>query len=251
VKRITKRNAGIAIFIVAFSTAVVITFLYDWNIAYPPASQQSQSGKWVCVNETWCVTISGDVQSVVHIGLSKLQNGSTFTYVPDKQYPMVNSVGTQYNATFAGISIADIFNKTKVLLPNATMLDFMGSDGYASFELPISVVLDNPNDVLLANRENGQVLGTKADGGDGPIMSFVALEALQGNSQVASIFRSNGESKVYNSLYAVKWCNSIVILSTAGTPATPGYPLDILVGTLFTAAVLVYLTKMKKIEIGN
>jgi len=212
-KSFTRRNAAIAIFIAVFTTTSVFLFLYNWNLLYGPSlGSKHQSAVWKCVNETWCVSITGNVNEIVQIGISKLRDNKTFTYVPDTQYAWLNSVGSSSTVSFAGVELADVLKKTKVLPSNATELRFVGTDGYSSFDLPISVVLANPDRVLLANRENNNALGTKDQGGDGPIKSFVALDVLQGNTEVAAIFQAQGQSTVYNSVYAVKWCNSIIII---------------------------------------
>lgn len=217
-KLLTRRNAAIVIFSVAFVTAVVALFIYNWQSTQVVQTPQSPRSQWNCVNETWCVNIYGDVQQEAHIGISKLMNGSTFTWVPEKTYSMVNSYGTQENVTLAGVSLASIFNKTQILSPNATDLEFIGVDGYASFELPISVVLANPNSVILASYENGHPITTKSQGGDGPIESFVILDVLQNNPDVTEIFHDNGESTIYNSTYKCMYCDAIKILEGNQVP---------------------------------
>ena len=207
----TRRNAAIAIFIVAFTTTAFTLFVYNWTLL-GSQDQKPLSSKWKCINESWCVTISGNVNESVQIGISKLRDNSTFVYVPNRPYAWLNVEGSSDTMYFAGVELADVLVKTKVILPNATKLQFEGTDGYVSFELPISVVLANPDEVLLANSENNNTLATKDQGGDGPIKSFVALDVLQGNAEVTAIFHANGKTFVYNSGYAVKWCNYIKII---------------------------------------
>jgi hypothetical protein len=125
---------------------------------------------------------------------------------------MNNSWATQYRKTVAGVSLADILQKTNFISEDAKYIQFQANDGFSSFKLPLQVVYDNPQYVLLIHRVNGQDLGFKEEGDDGPIMGFVALEAIQNNPEIIKIFQENGQDAIYNSVYNVKWVSTILII---------------------------------------
>jgi len=201
-KLLISRNIKIAAVVAIFG--ISFTFLI---VAYQ--IQSTPSLKFPACNESWCLNIYGNTNEnyVDSIGISYLENNGTFTYVSNQHYQIVNQ-GTVMiaDANFSGVALDSIFKKTNIVNVTAQYLVFWGSDGYPSFKLPISVVMDHPGSVLIANLENNQPIPSKQDGGYGPIESVVPLSILQGNSEVLSIFKSNGQSAVYNSVY---WCHYI------------------------------------------
>ena len=186
----------------------ILASVIGWNwIQYQNRLQLSP-----CEDESWCVRVYGNVKEELSIGISYLTNNETFDYIPDTYFNMSNSWGTQYRRIYSGISVADILQSTQIIGPDAKYIQFESNDGFSSFLLPLQVVLENPQSVLLVHREGRQEIESKENGGDGPIMSFVALDILQNNTEILLIFQENGQDFAYNSVYNVKYCNSIKII---------------------------------------
>jgi hypothetical protein len=194
------------------------------------------------------VKIYGEgIQEEIYIPLSDIQNNDTFNYINNKDFDMLNSWGTEYHRSYSGIALDDVLIKAGLTGLYDERLQFEADDGFKSFELPVRIVLSNPGMVLLAHKEENQLLEPKELGGDGPVKSVVSLEAIQNDTEVQAIFKSNGQNFVYNSVFAVKYCKWIKIIPGSLVASIPGYHTIIIIGC--TIGIIAFLSiRMKKIN---
>jgi hypothetical protein len=164
------------------------------------------------LNDSWYLRIYGNVIREYYIGISTLLNSSNFLYLERVPIQFLNSWGTIWNRDFSGVPLDDIFQKLDSFQPSATMLRFEAIDNYISFNLPIKTVIDNPNCTMIADKERGFPLLSQNLGGDGPLKSIVKLDILQNDPEISQIYAANGQTTIYNSQYAVKYCTAIKIL---------------------------------------
>jgi hypothetical protein len=162
--------------------------------------------------ESWCIRIYGNVKEEFNIGLSYFEKNDPFDYISVDSVAMLNRVGTSWTQAYAGVSLSDIFELTDCIPDNATLLRFEAVDGYKSFNLPIRIVTDNPDQIIICNSENGQILATKEQGGEGPLKSYVPLELIQNDAEVQQIYSDVGLDTVFNSAFSVKWLDAIYII---------------------------------------
>ena len=186
---------------VIFFSILISLFIYNW------ASYQVQFDE--CNDPNGCIRIYGNVIDEKFVPISDLQNDGTFTYIDSQEYKIVNAWTTEYNKSVAGVSLNNIFKTLEIIPDNATYIQFEAVDNFKSFKLPIEVVRNFPNQVLLINKEDGKILEPKSDGGEGPIKGFVSLPALQNNQNVTEVFAENGEDTVYNSVFNVKYLSAV------------------------------------------
>ncbi len=188
----------------------VLAMLFSYNLVeYLNRTRLPPSA---CTGESWCITIYGNIQDNAYIGMSMLQDGRNFTYINNVDVNFNNSWGTEYHRTYSGVALDEILTLIDVQSMGALYIKFEAIDGYSSLMLPISVVLSNPGKVLLAHKENNQLLLPQEQGGDGPIKSIMPREIIENNTEVKAIFAANGQATVYNSNYAVKYCSAIQVI---------------------------------------
>jgi len=197
----TSRKKKIIIASVIFFSILISLFAYNW-LAFQGEFDE-------CDDPNDCIRIYGNVINEKFVSGSEIQNNVLFTYVESQEYDMLNSWGTEYSKTVSGVSLNSIFERLSIIPINATYIQFEAVDNFKSFKLPIEVVRNFPNQVLLINKEYGRILKPKSDGGEGPIKGFVSLPALQNNQNVTEVFAENGENTVYNSVFNVKYLSAV------------------------------------------
>ena len=128
-------------------------------------------------NSNISLYIYGNVQYPVYITFDTLL-GSYFIRQENEQFYLLNVVHNSYNTLYSGVELWSIFQTLNLLTNSSTYVQFIGSDGYYSDELPISVIQQYPEATLICTQENGQLIPVKSAGGDGPIESAVNFYAL-------------------------------------------------------------------------
>ncbi len=180
-------------------------FIYNWM------EYQAIREKFEDCDDSWCVYISGNVNYEMFVGISYMLNDS-FSRVENREFQFFNSFGTRYNKTLSGVVLWDMLNQPNFLTDDANLIRFEASDGYKSIELPISIIRDFPEMVILVTHIDGQLIETKEDGGDGPLMAAVDFPSIMDNEEIIKIFEDHQQDFVYNSLYNVKYLDSIIVI---------------------------------------
>jgi len=76
--------------------------------------------------------------------------------------------------SFTGIPLKTIFENLGILVEDATGVRFHADDGF-SVMLPWDEAIDSQN-TFIAIKENGELFGTRQEGGSGPFRSVIALD---------------------------------------------------------------------------
>ncbi len=121
--------------------------------------------------------------------------------VQDGEFVILNKFNFTYTFFYSGASIWDILEDNGVVAGYATQLRFVASDNYKSEFIPLSLVRDNPNLVIIGYEENGKILEEQSKGGTGPLRSMVNLSVTIQMSP-----------PTYNSQFWVKYVNGIEVI---------------------------------------
>ncbi|MCP4763985.1 MAG: hypothetical protein GY870_19590 [archaeon] len=195
----TPRNIKIMASIIIFISIVGILFVYNWSLI-PKNDCESD-----------CIVIYGNVSEEWSISVSSLR-GIFYNREENMEFNMLNSYSTEWTILVSGVQLWDIFEKLDIINDNAEFIKFVASDGYFSPKLPIAIIRDNPESVILATHEDGELIKNKTQGGDGPIIPIVELDVVQNNETVIQIFEEINEDFVHNSKYKVKYLSRIEII---------------------------------------
>ena len=195
------RNRKIGASIIIFVSIISILLVYNFaNVDY-----------FECENDN-CIKIYGNVKETVYIEQSDLLSNHFKTEQLDDFY-VYNRFHNDHTIDIIGVQIWDILNDLNIYFDNTTRLIFEAQDGYRSPSLPISILKNFPDCVLLVTHEDGRLLKDKASGGDGPIICAVSYDEVFENQEVLDYFEEElGTDFVYNSAYKVKWLTAIQII---------------------------------------
>ena len=97
---------------------------------------------------------------------------------------------------------------------NVTHIQFRANDGYKRPKLPISVMRNFPDDVLILTHIRNARIKPKEEGGDGPLLGYCSLSALQSNEEIIQWCAENndyGGTHVYNTMFKVKYFVAIEV----------------------------------------
>jgi len=153
------RNTKIVIIIIIILTvaAAILAFLNRENIAEKKAMQDS--GAFIILS-------NGDKNIVAMDDIVSLN-----PRIIDANYkPSGNN--TPVKKQYTGISLKSLFDYYDINYSSAKSVSFIAADGYAS-ALPIADALDE-NNCFIVFEEEGELLGTKENGGKGPFMMILA-----------------------------------------------------------------------------
>ena len=203
--KISKRKLTILGAALIFFSVLGTLFVYNWN-QYLKVREQFKD-----CNDSWCVNLTGNVNYEMSIGISYLLN-DTFDRIENREFQILNRVETQYNKTMSGVILWDILNQTDFLRDNSTLLRFQASDGYRSFEIPIRIIKEFPEMVIIVTHIDGQRINLKENGGDGPLMGGVDYPCITNDPELEQIFSDRQQDFVYNSQYNVKYLDTIIII---------------------------------------
>ena len=199
--KILTRNRKIGASIIIFISIITILLVYNFaNVDYFECDEDN------------CIKIYGNVKEDAYIGRSDLLSGE-FKIVEIDGFYVYNRFHNTYTVDIIGVQIWDILNRLDIYYDNTTRLIFESQDGYRSPSLPISIMKNFPDCVLLVTHEGGKLLKDKSSGGDGPIISAVSYNEVFENQEVLDFFDEElNQDFVYNSAYKAKWLTSIQVL---------------------------------------
>ena len=203
--KFSRRNQAIGIISLIFFSSLGALFIYNWQ------EYQRLQEKFEECTDSYCLYISGNVNYEMFIGITSLLNG-TFPRVEDAEFQVLNSYGNEYNRTVSGVPLWYLLNQTYLLKEDSLHIRFQASDGYKSLELPIQVLQNFPEMVLVVTHVDGELLDYKEDGGDGPLMAAVNFPSIADNTDVEQIFTNWHQDFVHNSKYNVKNLDSIIVI---------------------------------------
>lgn len=204
-KKISKRHATIIGASFIFFSVLGTLFIYNWN------QYQANRDQFKDCNDAWCLKISGNVNYDMFVGISYLLNDS-FARVENQEFQILNSFETKYNKTLSGVVLWDVLNQTGLLRDNSTLIRFQASDGYKSIELPLRIIQNFPEMIIIVTHIDGQLIPYKENGGDGPLMAGVDYPSIINDNELEQIFSDSQQDFVYNSQYNVKYLDSIIII---------------------------------------
>jgi hypothetical protein len=117
------------------------------------------------------ITIEGNgTSSSITLSITDLTSGK-YDLVEDKTFHIKNSVGTEYDVVYSGISLWSIIEEENLIIQSASGLEFRfyARDGYSSPKfLNLSIVEANSDLIILAFEENGIPLSV-----EGPLRSVM------------------------------------------------------------------------------
>ncbi|MFX0042760.1 MAG: hypothetical protein ACFE8L_07600 [Candidatus Hodarchaeota archaeon] len=141
------------------------------------------------------IEIKGNgVNREITLSLSDLKSDQ-YLQIEDKVYHIMNSVGSEYDVTYSGVSLWSVLEIEGILSddPSVLTFQFFARDGYRSPKpLNLSIVQLNPELVIIAYEKNGDPLFE-----DGPLRSVMDQSIMP-----------SGE---YSSQYSVQMLKEIVI----------------------------------------
>lgn len=202
-----KRSRNILLISIVFTITLASLFTYNW-IEYQRVMQKYQQ-----CDDTWCIRIYGNVQEESFFGISNVLNGD-FERLENRSFYYLNMYNTSRTFNVSGIRVWDVLQSVKILLGDYEYIRFEATDGYKTYLIPISLVIENPDSFLIISHINGEPIPSKEDGGDGPLMSAVFLDALAQSPEMIQIFQDNlppGFNHVHNSKFTVKYLNAIYL----------------------------------------
>jgi hypothetical protein len=205
-KKLSPRNKKILLFSFVFVTVFGILFYYNWQ-QYQKELNQFQSS----CSESNCLKIYGNVDDDLYIGISALLD-DTFDREENIDFFMINRFSTEFSVKVSGVQLFDVLGKADILSGNATRIIFESIDGFKSFELPISIIKNNPTLILIVTHVNGVTIPSKDNGGDGPLKSVVSYDTIKNNTEIQQIFAENNVDFVFNTIYNVKYLSAIKII---------------------------------------
>ena len=199
------RTRNIIIATIIFSAIFGSLFYYNWDLYMETKNQFKEC------DDSSCLRITGNVSNDKFIGISYLLNDS-FTRVEDVEFHVVNSVGTEYNRTLSGVMLLDILMLYNLLGDDAEYISFKSIDLYTTFNLPIRLIRENPEMVIIVTHEDGQLLKSKELGGNGPLAAAVDYDCIKDDSEMQQIFEDKNQDFVHNSKFNVKYLDTIIVI---------------------------------------
>ncbi|MHA1520002.1 MAG: hypothetical protein ACTSRK_07440 [Promethearchaeota archaeon] len=202
-----KRTRNILIASFLLSTVLVSLFIYNW------VEYQEVMEKYAVCEDTSCVRIYGNIQEEVFIGLSDILDGD-FDRLENISYDYLNMYKTSEIFNISGIRVWDVLQSIRPILGDVTYFRFEATDGYGTYLIPLRLVEAFPDDFLIISHVNGIPLLTKEEGGDGPLMSAVSMDAIAEDPEIIQLFQDMllpGFDHVHNSKFSVKYLNAIYL----------------------------------------
>lgn len=148
------------------------------------------------INDYWNLTITGAIEEDVVISYESLIGGELFTIYNDIPFHMLNNFPKEWDITVAGVIVEDILNYVSdKILPSATGIYFKAADEYYTPTIPLTFITGT--NVMVIYKENGEVLKSKTEGGDGPLRGIVNFSFTDPEP---------------NSIFYAKYLNQIVIV---------------------------------------
>ena len=185
--RINRRNLKIAIFFGLLIFAA--TGLLIYNVINNPDAVKKPSYL------DWTLTIKGNVKNEIDIPYTQIVNGTYYT-IENAKFHIMNNFGREWDTYYTGISLWDLLNKTNILNENSSYAIFKAIDGYVSTKVDLSTIRQHKDEIIIAYKENGEILKLKDDGGDGPLHLILNFSVTDPNP---------------NTPYNVKYLNEIEI----------------------------------------
>lgn len=162
------RNQKIALF---FGSLILVTAgLVTYSVI------TSDSPLFLGVQD-WKIEINGAVEQEVSVPYEALYNGTYDTIT--KEFYFINDYGTEYNIEFTGVKLWDILQDAANLTEGADYLYFYSIDEYFTPRMELNLVENNPEDCILAFKEEGKWLKPKNRGGDGPVRAIVGYDLVK------------------------------------------------------------------------
>lgn len=145
--------------------------------------------------DNWTLTITGAMEQDVSIPIEALYNGTYETITSD--YHFLNQWGTSFTFTFTGVRLVDLLERTSVALNESTGSVRFGSiDGYITESIPLESIYDDPDGVIIAFKQDGEWIPSKAQGGEGPLRVVVGREVIGDGA---------------NSIYWAKYATTVIV----------------------------------------
>ncbi|MHA1672514.1 MAG: hypothetical protein ACTSYI_02715 [Promethearchaeota archaeon] len=204
---IKKRTRNILIVTFLFCTVITTLFIYNW------VEYQEVMDKYAVCEDSFCVRIYGNIQEEVFIGLSDILDGD-FERLENISYDYLNMYKTSEIFNISGIRVWDVLQSIRPILGDVTYFRFEATDGYSTYLIPLRLVEAYPDDFLIVSHVDGILLQTKEEGGDGPLMSTVSMDAIANDTEIIQLFQDMllpGFDHVHNSKFSVKYLNAIYL----------------------------------------
>ena len=186
---------------------MVSLFIYNW------VEYQKVLEKYAVCEDSSCVRIYGNIQEEVFIGLSDILDGD-YERLENVSYDYLNMYQTSELYNVSGIRIWDILQYIQPILGDVTYFRFEATDGYETYLIPLRLVEAFPDDFLIISHIDGAPLSTKENGGDGPLMSAVFMDAIANDTEIIQLFQDMllpGFDHVHNSKFSVKYLDAIYL----------------------------------------
>ncbi|MCF2140216.1 MAG: hypothetical protein K9W44_09210 [Candidatus Lokiarchaeota archaeon] len=199
---IKSRTRNIIIAGTIFMLVLGSLFYYNW-VQYQEIQQ-----KYGECHDSACLRIYGNIPSERFIGISELMDG-TFARVENITYFTLNSVNNTMITTISAVLLWDILEKLRIDLSDVQYLRFESSDGYKTFEIPISLLQKNHDAFFIITQIDGKPIAPQSEGGDGPLKSGVIYTILEESDEMQQIFEKYNQNFVHNSKFNVKYLDAI------------------------------------------
>ncbi len=199
-----RRKIALMIFGIVFFASIGGLFAYNWQ------QRQDILSKFQDCEDDWCLRIYGNVQSELLIGISYLLN-DTFERRENVSFHQLNMYNNTREFNISGVVLWDILKKSGIVGTDASSFRFESTDGYETYLLPISILKEHSDEILIVTHIDGEIIPYQADGGDGPLKVAVFMEAIQENPSVQKTFDEYNQNFVHNSKFSVKYLNMIQI----------------------------------------
>jgi DMSO/TMAO reductase YedYZ molybdopterin-dependent catalytic subunit len=174
-----KRNfyilvAAICVGTTCFWVSLYNFALYDINPLEHIEKSISELTEGEIEDEEIVLTIKGSgIEDELKLTLSEIKSDK-YRQVKDKEFHFKNSVGTEWDAVYSGVSLWSILEAEDILKPEASSFLFIGEDGYeAPTTLSLSLAENNEDQVILAYEKDGEPLYEK-----GPLRSVIDYEVI-------------------------------------------------------------------------
>lgn len=197
-----RRKIIIISFSLIFFSTIGILFAYNWQI------RQDLLQKFEACEDDWCVRFYGNVQQEMFVGISYLLN-DTFERVENVSFHQVNMYNNTSDFNVSGVKLWDIVSELRIISSEAETFRFEALDGYATYELPINILRNFPDKILIITHIDGELIKPQEEGGSGPLKVAVFMEAILDNPQIEATFEKYNQEFVHNSKFSVKYLNMI------------------------------------------
>lgn len=187
--------------LIFFSTLGVL-FAYNWQI------RQDLLTKFKVCDDDWCIHFYGNVDQEMFVGISYLLN-DTFERVENVPFHQVNMYNNTMDYNVSGVKLWDIISDLRILTSEAKSFRFEAIDGYVSYELPIEILRNFPDRILIITHINGKLIPPQEEGGSGPLKVAVFMDAIADNPEIEATFEKYNQEFVHNSKFSVKYLNMI------------------------------------------